>query len=256
MIREILQDEWDEVKKFVEKDIARNYFILLGLWSNKKVYDRVYGEFKDDYLKAVLFRRNSGVLQFYSPGEFDVDGFVNLISTLEYDGLIGARSYCDKFLDKGIFSFVKDGAYIARLDTSYNMGKLQNEFNIRNVGINDLDEIVKLYKSIFKSFSPKEVMVEKLITNRGRGVCIEKNGEIISVAQTDFEMEDGAIIVGVATKSNHRCKGLATACVARLIELLQKEGKNLFLQYDNLDAGKIYERLGFERLDQVMHYKR
>lgn len=256
MIKEIFLNDHNQVQKFIEKDIARNYFILLGLGSKKPVYDKIYGEYHGDELIAVLFRRNSGTLQFFATGEFDVDGFVNIISTLEYDGLIGPRSFCDKFLNKGVFSIAKEGAYISKLDSNHKMNPFKNKNHIRNIGVEDLDHIVNLYKKIFKSFSPKEVMEEKLIDKRGRGVCIEEDGMIISIAQTDFETKNGTVIVGVGTDEDFRCKGLATECLLSLCSTLLEEGKDLYLQYDNLEAGKIYERLGFSRIDQVFHYKR
>ncbi|MDR7855470.1 GNAT family N-acetyltransferase [Tissierella sp.] len=256
MIREILPNEYYSVKKFVEKDIARNYFILLGLTSKKQVYDKIYGEYRKDELIAVLFRRKSGVLQFFAPEEFDIDGFENLISTLEYDALIGPKSYCHKFLDKGLFTSIKDGAYISKLDKDYIMKPIQIKYKMRDIDVDDLDKIVELYKEVFQSFSPREVMEEKLNNNRGRGVCIEEDGEIISVAQTDFEIKDTAVIVGVATNRDYRCKGLATQCLQSLCSILLKEGKDLYLQYDNLEAGKIYEKLGFVNIDQVIHYRK
>ncbi len=255
MIREIPFSEYNILMKFVEEDVARNYFILLGLSSKKKVFDKIYGEYKEDKLRAVLFRRNSGVLQFFAPDEFDVEGFVRLIYTLSYNSMIGPKSYCDNFLRKGIFNSVKNGAYIAKLDRGHRFEPEKIQYNIRSIEISDLDEIVKLYKDTFKSFSPKEVMEEKLSSCRGRGICIEKNGEIISVAQTDFEKIDSAVIVGVATKNQYRCRGLATACLKELCNTLLQEGKDIYLQYDNLDAGKIYKRLGFDIIDQVIHYK-
>jgi len=256
MIIQIQPTDYNELTIFLEKDIARNYFILLGLASKKEVYKKVYGEYKGEELIALLFQRHSGTLQFFAPGEFDVDSFVDLISTLEYNYLIGPKSYCDSFLNKDIFIQVKDGAYISKLDKEYKMKSFINKYDIRNIDINDLDEIVELYKGIFKSFAPKEVMEEKLKSGRGRGVCIVENGKIISVVQTDFEKKDAAIIVGVGTKKEYQHKGLATECLQYLCRILLKEGKNLFLQYDNLEAGHIYERLGFQMSDQVIHYKK
>lgn len=256
MIKEIPIDEYNRLKDFLERDIARNYFILLGLSSKKQVYSNVYGEYDGNELRALLFRRNSGTLQFYSTGEFNIDGFVRLISALEYDVLIGPRSYCDKFLDKGVFTSVKEGAYISKLSKDHEIEPIKSKYNIRNITVSDLDKIVELYKESFQSFSSKEIMEEKLNTSRGRGVCIEDDKGIISVAQTDFETMDGAVIVGVATDIKYRGKGLATECLIWLCNTLLKEGKDIYLQYDNLEAGRIYERLGFERIDQVIHCRK
>lgn len=256
MIIEIKDDKKYLIKKFLEMDIGRNYFILLGLWSKKEIYDKIYGEYHSDELRAILFRRKSGTLQFYAPGEFNENSFIKLISTLEYNTLIGPKSYCDKFLNKGIFSTSEDGAYISKMSKDYNIKPFEVKNKIRDIEVEDLDEIVDLYKKVFKGFTPKEAMEEKLITNRGRGVCIEKDGKIISLAQTDFETPEAAVVVGVATNPDYECKGFATECLQLLCGRLNKEKKDIYLQYDNLDAGKIYERIGFRPIDQVMNYKR
>lgn len=256
MISPIHPTDYSNLRSFLNKDIARNYFILLGLASKKPVYNKIYGEYKEGELVALLFQRNSGTLQFFAPGEFDVERFINLIATLEYNSLIGPKSYCHKFLNKGIFSGIEDGAYISKLDKDYKMNTFINQYYIRSIEIDDLDEIVELYRGIFKSFAPKEVMGEKLKSGRGRGVCIVEGGKVISVAQTDFEKEDAAIIVGVGTKEEYQHKGMATECLEYLCRILLKEGKSLFLQYDNLEAGYIYEKMGFHRIDQVMYYKK
>lgn len=256
MIKEIPVSEYHLVKEFAYQDVARNYFILLGLSGKKQVYESIYGEYIDGKLRAILLLRKSKVLQFYAPGKFYIDRFVELISTLEYDALIGPRSYCTVFYDKGLFTSIKDGAYISELDRYSKMDSPSTKLNIREISTLDLDEIVELYKDVFESFSSKEVMEQKLNTGRGRGVCIVEDGKIIAAAQTDFETKDSAVIVGVATKNNCRHKGLATACTQYLCKQLLKEEKDIYLQYDNLEAGRIYERLGFERIDQVIHLRR
>lgn len=256
MIREILPREYDLVFEFAKKDIARNYFILLGLKSKKPVYNKIYGEYVENQLKSILLQRKSGILQFFASEEFDLNGFINLISRIKYSGLIGPRSYCEKFIGKDLFQSFKEGAYISKLGKDSEIKNSEKEYRTRKISLNDLDQIVELYKSVFSSFAPKEIMEEKLMTQRGRGICIEKNGEIISVAQSDFETKDGAVIVGIATRKDYRGKGLATICLEELSRALLEEGKDLYLQYDNLEAGKIYEKLGFEIIDQVIHLKK
>ena len=254
MIREITRREFHMLKDFLLKDIARNYFLLLGISGTRDVYDKIYGEFHKGMLKAVLFRRKTGVLQFYAPGDFALKHFVDLIKTLDYNSLIGPKSYCDNFLNKGIFGSFEDGAYLSKLKKNHKITANESQYKIRNIRIDDLDKVVELYKEVFKSFAPKEVMEKKLAEKRGRGVCIEIDGKIVSLAQSDFETKDGALIVGVATAKDYRGQGLGTECLKFLCNTLQKEGKDLFLQYHNLDAEGIYNRLGFKKFDQVMHY--
>ncbi|NLC03255.1 MAG: GNAT family N-acetyltransferase [Tissierellia bacterium] len=254
MIREITSKEYHMLKDLLLRDIARNYFLLLGISGTRDVYDKIYGEFHKGRLKAVLFKRKTGVLQFYAPGDFDLIHFVDLIKSLDYNSLIGPESYCDNFLNKGIFKRFEEGAYLSKLKNNHKVIININKYNIRFITLEDLDLIVELYKEVFKSFAPKEVMEKKLSEKRGRGVCIEIGGKIVSVAQSDFETEGGAVIVGVATSKNYRGKGMGTECLRFLCTTLQKEGKDLFLQYNNLDAEGIYDKLGFKKFDQVIHY--
>lgn len=257
MIKEIKSTSFDMLKETVEEsDIARNYFILLGLNSKKKVYDKVYGEYEGKVLKAALFIRKSGLLQLFMPGDFDLEGFTDLINSLDCSKLIGPGQYCHSFFENGTFATAIPGAYIAKLGKCIMPEQIDNRILLRSIGIQDLDEIVKLYDRVFDSFSSKDVMETKLSTGRGRGICIEMGDRIVSVAQSDFETKTGALIVGVATDPGYRNKGLATLCTEYLSGTLQKEGKDIYLQYDNPNAGKIYDRLGFKVIDRVIHYSK
>lgn len=256
MIRQILISEKNIVLEFAKRDIGRNYFILLGLSSQKSIYDKIYGEFREGELQAILLKRKSGTLQFFARDRFDLLGFKDIILELDSHLMIGPKSYCKKFFDIGLFSSFKEGAYISKLENDYKIKPFTSKYNIRKVKLDDLEKIVELYSSVFSSFAPKEIMEERLRTKRGRGVLIEKDGEILSVCQSDFETKKSALIIGVATKEEYRFKGLATECLQILIEILTKEGKDLYLQYDNLEAGHIYKKLGFKAIDQVIHLKR
>ncbi len=252
MIREIKNiDEMKQVYSLASLDKARNYFILLTLDGNINLYDSIYGQWDDDNkLIATLLKRKSGTLQFYAKGSFDIEGFSKLISTLDYKAMIGPKSILDNFLNKGLFTHKIDGGFISERENI----KVEDEMDISDVegiGVGDLDSVVDLYKKVFSSFSSKDIMEEKLITNRGRGVCIKKGKKIISVAQTDYETEDSALIVGVATDPDYRNQGYATKCVKVLVKELNRK---LFLQYDNPDAGRIYDKIGFKVIDRVRHY--
>jgi uncharacterized protein len=255
LIREVLQEEYPQVYEFIRQDNARNYFVRLGFESGKQVYENIFGEWNEDgELEAVLFKRLSGKLQFYAKGAFDIEGFATCLAKLEFDSLIAPQSCCDKFLDKGLFSSVKDGSFIAKLDRK--SGKFEDYHEVEPLRVEDLDEVVKLYEDVFTAFSGKPIMEKRLRSGRGRGVCIRQSGSIVSVVQSEFEEKDSALIVGVGTANAFQGKGLATKCLKVLCNQLLQEGKDLYLQYDNMVAGRIYEKLGFKPIDVVRNYKR
>ena len=255
MIGELSKEEYIKAHKFVLNDIARNYFILLAFENKKPFYHQIIGEWgTDKELKAVLLKRKSGNMQFYAKEDFDIEGFSKWIRNMEFKALISPGSYCDKFLDKGLFTSVKEGAIIAELTSENFYRAEQKKYKIEYITLSDLDEVVRLYEKVFPSFSTKEVMIERLAGGRGRGLCIRMNGEIVSVAQSEFETDKAALIVGVATKPGFQKRGLAMSCVWELSRRLLGEKKDVYLQYDNLDAGRIYSKIGFKPVDQVKHY--
>lgn len=255
MIRELLKEEYIEAHQLTMNDIARNYFILLAFENKKNFYDQIIGEWNEDgELKAVLLKRKSGNMQFYTKDDFNIDGFSKLILEMDFKALIGPSSYCDKFLGQGLFASTKDGAIIAKLTTEDFCAAEQLRYEIDYLNISDLDEVISLYKRVFGSFSTKEVMIERLIGGRGRGLCIRIDGEIVSVAQSEFETDTAALIVGVATKPEFQKRGLAMSCVWELSRRLLSENKIVYLLYDNINAGRIYSKIGFKKVDQVKHY--
>lgn len=257
MIHKLSTIDYEKVLKLISKDNARNYFIRLGLESDKAVFENVYAQIDGEgNMRAAMFHRKSGNLQFYADGAFEVEGFTEIIRNLDFKTLISPSSFCDKFEDKQVFSEVIDGAIIAELKDFKRQYGFGTFHDVKPLSINDLNQVVELYKKVFPSYSSQDVMKEKLTNDRGRGVCIKKDGKIIAVAQSEFEDTKSALIVGVATDPDYQKKGLASQCLEMLCKELLSEGKKLYLQYDNVDAGRIYGRLGFVPIDQVKHYKR
>ncbi len=60
--------------------------------------------------------------------------------------------------------------------------------------------------------------------------------------------------MGVATDPNYQKKGYAIECLVPLLKEIFNTYNKAYLQYDNFHAGKIYEKLGFNPVDQVIHY--
>lgn len=270
MVREMMNDDIEKIIDFLSKDCAINYFLLLGLLRPEETYERYYGEVDEQGdLKAVLLKRKSGNYQFYASGQYDAEGFASILKGSNYRKLMGVESVIGELIEKATFSRIEKLAYIAELipwnteieDDLFGDAEKADVLveevplrDVRNLSIENIDDVASLYTKIFKSFTPKNVMIEKLKSGRGRGVYIaDHEGTLVSVAQSEFEDENHAVIVGVATDPAYRNRGLANRCLSVLCKQLLDEGKSLYLQYDNPEAGRIYEKMGFRFYDRVVH---
>ncbi len=110
-----------------------------------------------------------------------------------------------------------------------------------------LREIYGLLSAVFDSFSAFDGWYVDASHRVRHGFCHiaaeRDDGRLISVAMTVAEIEDIALIGGVATLPNHRGQGAASRCIRRLMGTLT-QGNILIAPSDDYSA-KLYSKLGF-----------
>lgn len=246
MIRKASIDDMDLIEAYIAKDYARNYFIAMGLLSQKIVFKDIY-IWEDPDVRGILFHRKSGNLQYVSYDHGNPLELLEFMKGLNFDTLISPRSYCKPL--ESILKIKQEGAIIGALKKETYKEEVVTD--LKTLSINDLDQVIQLYQKVFPGYPKKDYMKEKLESKRGIGVYIDHDG-IQSLAQSDFYN----IIVGVATNPDYQNKGFASKCLHGIIQRLFEDQETLYLQYDNPEAGRIYERIGFKPVDQVFHYQK
>lgn len=253
MIQKISPETYSVLNRCLARDSARSYFIRLGLL-DRDMFQTVYADISEsNELSAILCQRRSGTLQLWSDGNADLTALSAVMEELPGKLLISPLGCCEGLISAGLFKTCKPGAWIASLKAL--SGALHYE-DVEPLGPEDIEEVDALYSTVFEHHMSVEQMRDKLSSGRGKAVAIRRQGRIAGVAQTEFEEAHSALIVGVATDLRYQRQGLAEACTAQLCKLLLEEGKTPWLQYDNPAAGMLYQKLGFEKIDRVMHCSR
>lgn len=260
MIKILTEKNHEEIESFIKRDSSRNYFIRLTLEKGLAGFYQIFGQYDGHVLMAIIFKRFSGNLQIYATDGFDANELSEKLKGLQFDKLISAASFCDK-LDPLLFENIVEGAYLVELKNQRLLEKIYDRLDNQTVSLDllaiaDLEEITDIYKKVFTSYSSIPVMEKKLLSGRGRGYVLRKTGRIVAVAQSEFEEEKSALIVAVATEPDDQKKGYGSLLMGKLCHVLLGEGKRVFLQFDNPEAGKMYASMGFERFDQIKHYSK
>ncbi len=110
----------------------------------------------------------------------------------------------------------------------------------------DLDALIALYADAQEMRRSAEAVRRPL---QSRRIWIaEVNGRIESVALTNAETADLAMVGGVYTKPDARGRGLSRAVVSALCAELHAQKRQPVLYWVNPAAGAVYDKLGFRQI--------
>lgn len=252
MIRQLVEYDHDRVMKLVGEKPAENLFIIGDIEAYGYFSDiqEVYGDFDGDELIAVLLNYDHNYI-LYSEKNYDKEGFAEIINADEqltgFSGLKEVIEPMESLIKKPLK--VKGDTYYAKCE-KLEAGS-QHNFDMRRTTVEDVPAHLRLLNSIpeFAESSNTEEQMKRNIENKvGRSYAIWNGDDIVSVVSTTAENKQSAMIVGVGTAEGYKRKGYASELMIKTCEELLAENKIICLFYDNPEAGKIYQRLGFKEI--------
>lgn len=245
-----------EAKEEALKDPVRHYFILLTLFKEPNAFASL-----EKFGNLWAFFRQTGNVQVMCGNgkqhfeEGALEALVLKLNETPYKSVICTTFIAEALMRSGLKANLRYGGVMAFCDPMAFIDK-ESQFDPEPLEALDLDAVETLYKKVFEGFAKKDYMQEKLSSSRGRGFLIKTKAQVISISQSDFETPESAVIVGVATDPLYGGKGYAKACMLSLCRALIAEGKTLGLIYENEQAGRLYEALGFVPKDRLCHLER
>lgn len=262
--------EHHQIVKALSQDIARNYFLLLGMRNPVKTYEKLWFE---PQCGSVLALRRSGNAQLSLQNLTAplIDEIAFLIEGLSYGELITTKLMAAKFKTLDFLGSPKPRSYIASLKASdfrleTETGALKDGGGTRELDAltrvtalqeEHIEALLALNALAFEHSAPETMLRKRLLGGFGRGFGIfSESGILVASLQTECETEGDANLVGVATHPDYRRQGIASYLTRHVAKLLLAEGKNPHLMFDNRDAGRIYEAIGFKIWDQTVHFSR
>ena len=220
---------------FIIGDISRygynNYF--LDIWASID---------KKGNIDAIVLKYFEYLI-FYSQGNFDIDEIANFINNLDYIEISGKLDILQKLEGKINVKHKRIVNFCTLCDYT-KLNDIEIGFRPKKIGFRNINKVVKLYEHIHE-FENTTVENIKNSLKTGRGYCIEINKKVVAMAKSTLETSTHAMIVGVGTHPDFRNRGLATKCIVKICTEIINENKTPCLFYDNIEAGKIYKKLGF-----------
>jgi predicted GNAT family acetyltransferase len=257
MIRKLCEQDREIALQFLSDEPCMNLF-LIGDIENFGFgcdFQEVWGQFiETGELEGILLRFHNNFIPYYKNEHFDNEGFKQIIKYYKKgNAIISGKDYIVKKY-RYLFPYKKvKNMYFCEMRDNRQIKSSKKQVKIASV--DDAERICKMIDTIdeFSNASSPSIIKQKIVDESGRVYYIEdENGEIISVSQTTAENSKSAIVVGVATKKEHRRKGHMNECLSKLCKDVLAEGKVLCLFYDNPEAGSVYHKMGFNTIGKWM----
>jgi len=139
------------------------------------------------------------------------------------------------------------------------MAQLATQYNILELSEEDLDYILEIEDTSFKSPWPREVFEMEFKNKRAYNiVCKNERGELIGYCLS-WLIYDEVHILKVAVNEDYRNLGIGRRLIVNTLEYFIAKGANhaiLEVRLDNYSAISLYEKLGFENLRIRKNYYR
>lgn len=252
MIRLLQPKDQKKVLNYLYQDLAFNIFLIgdIEAFGMQTSFQRVYGEFDAcDHFISVFLRYHDYSLYYSHQRVFNTE----YLDVFNQDPFlfISAKTELIELIYPHLHNFQRKDMYFCQ----------NNEVNVQRMDdsriqiLKTVEDAAQLYDFLITidefnyatTHSKERFIKEKTTEGRfGLTLFIKENQEIIATAATSAETTKNAMVVAVATSKLHRNQGNCTRIMQRLLDIyINEKKKSLCLSYDNIDAGKIYHKLGF-----------
>lgn len=258
MCIELKEGDRDRIITALKNRIDVNFYIFADLEMGTIGKDFKVWKLQADIPSYVLFIRKNLVISFDTPFAcinqirqiLDKIGLANL----KY---INGRPELLKKLDLDAYGYTLRSTTLLELDLSKHEFKPKLDGNYTFCQLETKEDFASLFR--FYHSNPEntheypesdfDYFIEKKLSALKSGctsLALKENNEIVSVAAISVKSKYGAMIVGVATRTDRRRRGLAQNTVSYLCNLAKQQGLlKLVLQFDNPNAGRLYKKIGF-----------
>lgn len=260
MIRELTSKDQKQTLEYLYQEPSINIFIIgdIEQYGMATSFQKLYGEFEDDMLISVLLFYRLNVIYYAKDNHFNLD-YLPIIKAHDFQFLSGARRCIDLIIPH-LPKMKAKPMYFAQATSI----KHWDDFSDLDIVLLSTEQqATELYDMLqnIDEFSVDRETKEQFVEGKmnsiktGPTLMLYENNQLISTVAATAETKLSAMVVAVATKTEHRQKGYASKLMTCLMDLyLNQKEKYLCLFYDNPKAGAIYKRLGFEDIDQWIMY--
>ncbi len=243
----------DKLLAYLEQQPLINTFLLADIekYGFNQPFQQVWLEEKNGALQAVYLRFYQNIIVYSHCNHLDAE-FVQLLIE-QFDILLvmgrGADMDCLSSLEHGNWSLVKKGFY--SMPNDYLLPE-PTALPLRTADCGDVDLIHNFLCGIegfAAMYASRDMLYDRIHSGDGIHLLYEKNGKLISHANSTTPSRYGAILGGVATAPEVRHMGHASAVVVALSRQILSLGLQPCVLSAAPSGQNLFESIGFTRVE-------
>lgn len=284
MIKKLDIRDIKEIIYYIYDHLDRSIYLLQGIiWDRSRGFagirdgSKYYAYYKSDELKALLLFTANGTF-------FPMIEDEEILKKLDFLRIIKEN---DPSLIKGDKKSV-DGVWkvINRVVSDYDLKKCtlmkydvlsenavceskklslekdilvqKNSLEIININNININNSINFLLEVEKAFDRNPLSINKLklkVNNKNEFddyIFIGHNGEIVGQGLVEFEGAKVSLIGGIYTRPDYRGRGIGKIITRELVSRISRREQDIYLTVldENTLAMNLYEKLGFERLEE------
>ncbi|MGD6794854.1 GNAT family N-acetyltransferase [Metabacillus indicus] len=244
-IKLLKQDQYPQAVAFLDKNHDVNALIAEDL---KDEQVRVFGQYQDAELTALLINYPDKMYCCSSVMPADVEAFIPVIQETGIRRIFGKQELIES-IKRIVKTEIESDSVMMKYDNRA-AGSISGEV-CKITSLEDCRRLYRLFIQVeeYKMAGPNEEIFadeqyESILSGKLSVYYFQENGKMAATAGIYTDHEKTAVIAGVATPPKYRRKGYASKVIARICRDYGDE-RELYLFYNNPDAGEMYKKLGF-----------
>lgn len=257
MIRPLTIADNDMIHQYLEVKPMYSLFFTADIadYGFGSSFFKLYGSFENSQLNCIFARFYQVLLVYSNSDIIPVKDILSYLKSENIDFRIirGQSELVSQFTPYMEFSTMHK-TYLCKLFRDKFKPVAYNGINIIKAGRQNIEEIIGLCNCIdeFKGLMDDDTV--KKIVDYGYTYLIYEDNQLVSLAMCSAKNNSIANVGTVATHPSYRGKGYASKLLSYLCNELLKVSESCSLCYDNPEAGKLYNNLGFEEIGFLYLY--
>lgn len=243
----------DVLLTYLEKEPVVNTFFLADIeaYGFESPFQNVWIQWENSRPSAVYLRFYQNLMVYSSENQISTDFICHIAEKYDIMVIMGCGTTI-QLLRHADFDSNWKYQHKKLLSLDFAPKFVPAVSGLRNAQVQDVNAIYSFLQKIegfAAMYGSKEMLEQQLVSQEGIHLILEKDGEVVSHANSTVATRHTVMLGGVATRADMRSRGLASAVVCELSRMMLEKGLVPCVFSNAQSEHDLFRQLGYVYVD-------